>query len=224
MELGNENLQRPVFIAWGGGNGIDDRLKQRTQIFARRSLMHGSGSCLGVRIKDGEIKLLFLGIEINKEVVHLVKNFLRTGIRPVDLINDQNRLQVRLKGLAQYVTSLRQRAFARVHQQHDAVDHLERALHLAAKIGVAWRIDNIDFCAGIEHGRVLGKNWDSALAFQIVRVHDTLGDGLVVAEGAALAKHGVNQRGLAVVDVGNDGDVANTWVQMENSSGLRIGG
>ena len=118
---------------------------------------------------------------------------------------------------------MRQRAFARVHQQHDAIDHLEGALHLAAEIGVAGRVDNIDFCAGIEHGRVLGKNGDTALAFQIVRVHDALGDGLVVAEGAALAEHGVNQRGLAVVHVGDDGDIANTRVQMENSSECRLG-
>ena len=31
---------------------------------------------------------------------------------------------------------------------------------------------------------------------------------LVVAENAALAQHGVHQRGLAVVDVRNDGDIA----------------
>jgi hypothetical protein len=34
-----------------------------------------------------------------------------------------------------------------------------------------------------------------------------------------LAKHGVNQRGLAVIHVGNDSDVANTRIQIENSSG-----
>ena len=32
---------------------------------------------------------------------------------------------------------------------------------------------------------------------------------LVGAEDAALAQHGVDERGLAVVDVGDDGDVAN---------------
>jgi len=59
--------------------------------------------------------------------------------------------------------------------------------------------------------------------FQIVRVHDALGNSLVIAKSAALPEHGVNQRGLAVVHVGNDGDVADTRVQIENSSGLRIG-
>ena len=37
--------------------------------------------------------------------------------------------------------------------------------------------------------------------------------GLVGAEGAALVEHGVHQRGLAVVDVRDDGDIANTRTQ-----------
>ena len=44
---------------------------------------------------------------------------------------------------------------------------------------------------------------------ELVRVHDALGDGLVGAEGAGLAEHGVDEGGLAVVDVGDDGDVSN---------------
>ena len=57
-------------------------------------------------------------------------------------------------------------------------------------------------------GRVLGEDGDAALPLQVVRVHDALGDSLVGAEDAALAEHGVDEGGLAVVDVGDDGDVA----------------
>jgi hypothetical protein len=39
-----------------------------------------------------------------------------------------------------------------------------------------------------------------------------------------LAKHGVNERGLAVIHVGNNGDVANTRIQIENSSEVQIYG
>ena len=42
----------------------------------------------------------------------------------------------------------------------------------------------------------------------VVRVHDPLGDLLVRGEGAGLAQQLVDQRGLAMVDVGDDGDVA----------------
>jgi hypothetical protein len=89
---------------------------------------------------------------------------------------------------------------------------------------VSGSIDNIDLHACIKHGRVFRKNRDSALALQIARVHDAFGHSLVVSEGATLAKHGVNERGLAVIHVRNNGDVANTRIQIENSSELQIYG
>ena len=57
-------------------------------------------------------------------------------------------------------------------------------------------------------GGVLGQDGDAALALEVVVVHHPLGHPLVRAEGAALVQQRVDQRGLAVVDVGDDGDVA----------------
>ena len=57
-------------------------------------------------------------------------------------------------------------------------------------------------------GRLLGEDRDALLALEVARVHDPVDDGLVRPEGAGLAEHRVDQRGLAVVDVGDDGDVA----------------
>src|ERR1019366_2897617 len=223
VEIRDQDLQRAVGVSLRRGNGVDDRLKQQTQVLARRSLMNGGCARLGIGVENGKVELFFFGVEIDKEVVNLVKNFLRTRVGTVDFVDDKNRLQISFERLAEHVASLRQRAFAGIDQQHDSVDHLEGALHFAAKIGVAGRVHDIDFYAGVKHSRVLGKNRDAALAFQIVRVHDALGDGLVVAEGAALPEHGVHQRGLAVIHVGDNGDVANTWVQIENSSGFAFG-
>ena len=59
-------------------------------------------------------------------------------------------------------------------------------------------------------GDVLGQDGDAALALQVVGVEDALAlCSFALAELAALAQHLVDQRGLAVVDVGDDGDVAN---------------
>src|SRR5271167_4708325 len=102
--------------------------------------MHGCGSCLGVRIKDGEVELIFFGIEINKEVVDLVQNFLRASVGTVDLVDNENRLEIRFERLAEDVASLRQRSFAGIDQQHDSVDHLQGAFDLSAKVGVAGRV------------------------------------------------------------------------------------
>ena len=111
--------------------------------------------------------------------------------------------------LAQHIARLRQRAFAGVDQQHDAVDHLQRAFHFAAEVAVARSIDNVDLYVVVKDGRVLGQDGDAALALQFVGVHDAFDMVLVGAESAALLQHGVNQRGFAVVDVRDDGDIAN---------------
>jgi hypothetical protein len=54
----------------------------------------------------------------------------------------------------------------------------------------------------------LGEDGDAALALEVVRIHRALGDALVVAEGAGLAQQLVDERGLAMIDVGDDRDVA----------------
>ena len=59
------------------------------------------------------------------------------------------------------------------------------------------------------HRQVLGQDGDAPLALQRVGVHHPLLHLLVLAEGARLAQHVVDQRRLAVVDVGDDGDIAN---------------
>ncbi len=133
---------------------------------------------------------------------------MRARVGAINLVDHDDGLQFRFERLCKHIARLGQRAFGSIHQQHYAVDHLQSALHLAAKIGVARRIDNIDLAAFKVDGGVLGKNRDSALALQVVRVHHALGYLLVGAESAGLAKHGVNEGSLTVVNVGDDGDIA----------------
>jgi hypothetical protein len=116
---------------------------------------------------------------------------------------------MRLQSLAEDVARLGQRTFAGVDQQHDAVDHLERALDFTAKVAVAGRVDDIDFHVVIKDRGVLGENGNAALALQFVRVHDAFDVVLIGAKSAALLQHSVHQRGLAVVDVGDNSDIAN---------------
>src|SRR5262249_52393597 len=58
------------------------------------------------------------------------------------------------------------------------------------------------------HRGGLGEDGDAALAFEIVGVHRPLGNLLVLAERAGLLQQAVDEGGLAMVDVGDDGDVA----------------
>ncbi len=54
----------------------------------------------------------------------------------------------------------------------------------------------------------LGEDGDAALALEVVRIHRPFRDPLVVAEGAGLAEQHVDQGRLPMIDMGDDGDVA----------------
>jgi hypothetical protein len=89
-----------------------------------------------------------------------------------------------------------------------AVDHRQDALDLAAEIGVAGRVDDVDPHALPDDRGAFGQDGDAALALEIVGVHRAFGDLLVGAESARLLQELVDQGGLPVVDMGDDGDVA----------------
>ncbi len=73
---------------------------------------------------------------------------------------------------------------------------------------MAGRVDDVQADPVVVDGRLLGEDRDPLLALEVARIHDPVDDRLVRAEGAGLAEHRVDQRRLAVVDVGHDGDVA----------------
>ena len=58
------------------------------------------------------------------------------------------------------------------------------------------------------HAGALGEDGDPAFLFEVAGIHGALFDALVLAEGAGLAEELVYQRGLAMVDVGDDRDIA----------------
>ena len=134
----------------------------------------------------------------------------------VDLVDDDDGRQLGLQRLAEHVTRLRQRAFAGVDQQHDAVDHLEGAFDFAAEVAVSRGVDDVDldavrrktdvFLARMVMPRSRSSSFESMMRSTWV---------FVGAKGAALLQHGVDQRRLAVVNVRDDGDIANAYTQIE---------
>src|SRR5437763_1138477 len=86
-----------------------------------------------VRVDDRELDLRLVGVEVEKELVHLVDDLLRPGVGPVDLVDDEHDGQVRLEGLAQHEACLRERPLARVDEQQDDVAHRQAPLDLASE-------------------------------------------------------------------------------------------
>ena len=126
----------------------------------------------------------------------------------VDLVDDDNDAVAELQRLAEHEARLRHGALGGVDEQDDTVDHLQDTLDLAAEVGVARGVDDVDLRVAVAHGGILGQDRDAALALQIVGVHDAVDDLLIFAVDAALLEHLVDQGGLAVVNVGDDGDVS----------------
>ena len=114
---------------------------------------------------------------------------------------------LRLQRLAQHEPRLRQRPLGGVDEQQHAVDHRQAALDLAAEVGVAGRVDDVQLDVPVAQRGVLGEDRDALLALQIHRVEHPRGHVLADAKGARLPQHRVDQRGLAVVDVRDDRDV-----------------
>ena len=205
---GHQHLEGSLGVALGGPDGAQQGVEQGDQIGAGHIGVEACGALTAAAEQHGAVQLLIGSAQIHQQVEHLVDDFLDAGIGAVDLVDGHHEAQVLLQSLLQHETGLGHAALGSVHQQQDAVDHLQHALDLAAEVGVARGIDDIDLDTLVGAGAVLGQNGDAALTLDVTAVHDTLCHDLIVAESAALMQHRVHQRGLAVVNVSDDSDIA----------------
>ncbi|CDN41630.1 hypothetical protein BN871_AI_01410 [Paenibacillus sp. P22] len=172
---------------------------------------HESGS-----VHDRKFKLLVIGAKLDEEVENLVHDSLGSRVRTVDLVQDDDRGQVVLESFAQNELRLRHAAFESVHDEQNAVDHLHDALHFAAEVGVPGSIDDVDEVVLIVDRGVFRQNRNAALPLQIVGVHRPFMDDFVVAERSGLLQQLVDKRRFAVVDVRDNGDIANVLSCLHN--------
>ena len=186
---------------------LDQQLEQRPQIRPGLVDAERRRARLGVRVDDGEIDLAGIGAEVHEELVDRVEHFRRARVRAVDLVDGHDHRQVVRHRLLEDVARLRERTLRRVHEQQHRIDHVQAALDLAAEVGMAGRVDDVEANPVVVDRSLLGEDGDPLLALQVVGVHDPLHDDLVGPECAGLAKHGVDEGGLAVVDVGDDGQI-----------------
>jgi hypothetical protein len=173
-------------------------------------------------VHDGELDLLLGRVQVDEQLVAGVHHLGDPRVGPVHLVDHEDHRQAGGQRLAQHEPGLRQRPLAGVHQQQHAVDHGQATLHLTAEVGVAGRVDDVDGQPAVPHRGVLGQDRDALLPFQVAGVEHPFGHVGVGAERARLPQHGVDQRGLAVVDVRDDGHV--TQVVPGRGGGVVLGG
>ena len=213
IQVGDQRLQGRPVLELRGRNGGQQRLEQRLQVLPCRhgpvvgSLQRGA-PCFGGRIDDREVDLLLVGVQIEEELVGLVEHLGDPGVPAIHLVDHKDDGQALGQRLAQHEPGLRQRPFAGVHEQQDAVDHRQAPLDLAAEVRVPGRVDDVDRHVAVADRGVLRQDRDALLALEVHRVEHPLGHVLTYAERAGLPEHRIHQRGLAVVDVSDDRYVA----------------
>ena len=104
-------------------------------------------------VDDRRVELRLVGLELDEQVEHLVVHAHRIGARPIDLVDDDDRRAAERERLAQHEARLRHRAVERVDDEQHAVHHAQDALDLAAEVGVARRVDDVDLRAVPADGR-----------------------------------------------------------------------
>ena len=125
-------------------------------------------------VEHREVELLVGRVEVGEEVEDLVQHVVVALVGAVDLVDGDDRAHAALQRLGDHELGLRQRAFGGVDQHDDAVDHVEDALDLAAEVGVARRVDDVDARVLPDDRRALGEDGDAALALEVVGVHRAL--------------------------------------------------
>ena len=84
---------------------------------------------------------------------------------------------------------------------------------------MARSVYNVDFYTFIGYGNVLCENGDASFPFEVVVVEDELVQVLGLAHEVGLIDHPVHERGLAVVHMGDDGDISDFLHTIYNESG-----
>ena len=160
------------------------------------------------RVDHRELDLVLVGPQIDEERIDGVQHLGGARVLPIDLVDHHHRRQPQAEGLGQHEPRLGEGTLRSVHQQENAVDQPQPALDLSAEVCVARGVDDVDLHAAVRHRGVLGQDGDALLPLQVVGVHRALLDLLVGPVGPGLAEEVVHQGGLSVVDVRDDGDVA----------------
>ena len=206
LQRRHEHLGRPLDDG-RSGNLLQDRVQEGGDVIGGILPVGGHPALLRGTVDGLEIELVLGGAQVEHEFENLLLHLVRAAVGLVHLVDDDDGLLAHVQRLVQHEARLGHATFERVDQKEDAVRHVQHALHLAAEIAVAGSVDDIDFHAFVRDGHILRENGDAAFALQVVAVQDEVPQVLGPAHEIGLVDHPVHERRLAVVDVGDDGDI-----------------
>ena len=147
-----------------------------------------------------------------EELRDLLGHALGLGTGEVDLVQAGDQLEPRVDRQVGVRDRLRLDPLARVDHEQRTLARRERPRHLVGEVDMAGRVDQVQLIrltiAGfVKHPHRLRLDRDPALALELHRV-EHLGAHRSRVDGVGQLEDAVGQRRLAVVDVGDDREVA----------------
>ena len=214
VERADLKLQRCFSVVFTNRDILDHGVEHSTHVADLLQFLDIVGetrvAVQGGSVDHREIKLIFRSTELVEQIKRSVDNPVRTSTRAINLVDHNDGFQTGGQSLAGYKARLRHRTFDSVNQQQYAVDHRQNAFDLTAEVRVPRGIDDVNVNAFVLNSTVLGQNCDAALLFKRVAVHHAFVNLLVAAKSACALQKLVDHGRLAVVNVRNDGNVANS--------------
>ncbi len=199
-------LSGRVGIALGRRHLLHDLLED---LLDADALLRGRGHRLrGVEADD----LLDLGADAR-----------HVGAGQVDLVDDRDDLEVVVERLVHVRERLRLDALGRVDDQDRALAGGERAGDLVGEVHVTGGVDEVQLVVlpvlgAVAHADGLGLDGDPALALEL-HVVEELRLRVPLADRAGVLEEPIGERGLAVIDVRDDREVADVRVRLGHGSG-----
>ena len=196
LAVEHQGAEGRIGIAGGSGQVVDDALQHRLDVNAQ--LGRDLGSIEGGQADD---------------VLHLLLGLHHIGGREVDLIKHGHDLQLMLHGEVGVGQRLCLHALGRVHHQQRAFAGGERAADLIVEVHVTGGVDEVQgvglaVVGSVEDLHGAGLDGDAALLFQLHVIQQLVGH-LALRHGVTLLQQAVSQRGFAVVNMGDDGEITN---------------
>ena len=127
---------------------------------------------------------------------------------------DRLKKEQTLDEVTKAVTSAKQAGIEIVHgffvvgSPDETVDDLRATFDFASKVSMSRRIDHIDLQAFIGNRNVLRENRNAPFSFEVIAIKNAFPLKLTVTILSALAKEAIDKGGFAMIDVRDDGDVA----------------
>ena len=155
---------------------------------------------------------------------HVLRGHLKFVDEAVDLVDEEHRLDFLLQGLSHHGLGLRHGTFHRAGEDETAVNRTHGTGHVTTEVDVAGRVDEVDqeivALVGVHHRCTGGVDGDATSRLLLVEVEHAGRAGKVGGHHTGTGDEVVRQRGLPVVDVSGDAEVADLWEIMHDLCGL----